>query len=284
MNTRASHPGAPERKNGNKPSNPNTTNTAARAADAESKPADTLKAKAREQWEEGSATAAKLADSVSDEIKAGVGEVKATAANAVESLGELTSDAQAALEETGRSIVRAAKDNPVPAALIGLGCVGVGMLLVDALRPSNPRRTTASSKPGATATPSGRVGRNGGATAGLGRRAQTSLTGARDTAMEALTSVADKAGKQTERLQGFIEQNPLKAGAGGLAIGVGIGLLIPTMDREHQWLGKGRDQVIERTQQFAHDMLEKLENVTQTVTEVVGGKQDQAEGTAARDA
>jgi len=258
MNTRASHTGAPERKNGNKP--PAGVGRAPQQAPQQARPAEEpepnsaqkLKAKVSEQWEEGSAAAAQLADSVSEEIKSGVSEAKQAMVTAGESLGELASDARTVLEKTGRSVVQAVKNNPVPTALIGLGCAGLGMLLVDALRPAGSRR-------GRGARP-------------LAQGTQSSSPGeARQGARQALSTVAARAGQQTERLQGLIERNPLKAGAGGIAIGIGVGLLIPSMDREHQWLGKGRDQLVERTQQLAHNMLEKLENAGQTITEIVGG-------------
>jgi ElaB/YqjD/DUF883 family membrane-anchored ribosome-binding protein len=252
MNTRASHTGATERKNGNKPpvGGGRAPQQAGPAEESEPKSAQTLKAKVREQWEEGSAAAAQLADAVSDEVKTGVSDAKQAMVTAGENLAELASDARTALEKTGRSVVQAAKDNPVPAALIGLGCAGLGMLLVDALRPASSVRTR------------GARPRNPG---------PQSSSGARNGARQALSTVAARAGEQTERLQGFIEQNPFKVGAGGIAIGIGVGLLIPTLDREHQWLGKGRDQLVERTQQLAHNMLEKLETAGQTVSEIVGG-------------
>jgi len=256
MNTRASHPGAGERKTDNKPpaGGGRAPQHAGPAEESEPKSTQTLKAKVREQWEEGSAAAAQLADAVSDEVKTGVSDAKQAMVTAGENLGELASDARTVLEKTGRSVVQAAKDNPVQAALIGLGCAGLGMLLVDALRPASSGRTRGA-RPRTQGRPS-------------------SSAGARNGARQALSTVAAKAGEQTERLQGFIEQNPLKVGAGGLAIGIGVGLLIPTLDREHQWLGKGRDQLVERTQELAHNMLEKLETATQTVTEIVTGGSD----------
>jgi ElaB/YqjD/DUF883 family membrane-anchored ribosome-binding protein len=274
MNTRAHQPGPTERKNGNKPpaggggGRPTTQagsgqanpRAITRSDETESKP---LTAKVREQWEEGSAAAAQLADAVSDEVKTGVSEVKQAVTTAGENLGELASDTRAALERTGRSVIRAAKDNPVPAALIGLGCAGLGMLLVDALRPAGSARAR-SARPRTQQT------------GPRAQQAQPFLGGARDSAKQALSTVSEKAGQQTERLQGLIEQNPLKAGAGGIAIGIGIGLLIPSLDREHEWLGKGRDQLVERTQELAHSMLEKFETVTQTVSEVVGGGSNQS--------
>jgi len=255
MNTRASQSGPTERKNGNKTAAKENPRAIPRSDETEGKP---LTAKVGEQWKGGGAAAAQLADAVSDELKSGVGEVKQAVVSAAENLGELASDTRSVLERTGRSVVRAAKDNPVPAALIGLGCAGLGMLLVDALRPAGSPRARGA-RPRSQETPP-RL-----------QEAQRFLAGARDSASQALGTVTEKAGQQTERLQGLIEQNPLKAGAGGIAIGIGIGLLIPSLDREHQWLGKGRDQIIERTQELAHSVLEKFESVAQTVSEAVGG-------------
>jgi hypothetical protein len=67
---------------------------------------------------------------------------------------------------------------------------------------------------------------------------------------------------QTEDLY---EQTPLAFGAAALALGVGLGLLIPSTRKEDEFLGRRSDRLKDKAKELGQTALEQGEQVTQQV-------------------
>ena len=57
---------------------------------------------------------------------------------------------------------------------------------------------------------------------------------------------------------------PLAMGAGFLALGVVAGMLLPSTRKEDRWVGPTRDRLVHRSQEAAHDALERGKHVAQS--------------------
>jgi hypothetical protein len=105
----------------------------------------------------------------------------------------------------------------------------------------------------------------------LARRAQTSISQATRAASARVTTMAHTVQEQGRRLEGRVEQafheNPLLVGAGALAAGTLIGLAIPITRREDTWMGKTRDDLIEKAGTAAKGALDKVQEAAKRVGE-----------------
>jgi hypothetical protein len=74
---------------------------------------------------------------------------------------------------------------------------------------------------------------------------------------------------QAQRARGWLEQtwesNPLAMGAVALAAGALIGGLIPETQKENQWMGEARENLVQKAQDVAQDTMNKVQNVAQEV-------------------
>lgn len=201
-------------------------------------------------------------------------------------VGSAARGAGATLGRAGRAVVDAAKANPVAFALLGMGGVGLTLLLTQttigtASRPSSrsPRDGSDDSDGGA-ATTRGRsgaaaqagtklksaVGEAADQAGALARRVQGGLSELPSAAGNALQKTKQAARGQSERIERLFVRNPAATTASALAIGVGIGMMIPTSRLEDQLMGRGRDELIEKARGYAHTAIDKLEGVAEIVT------------------
>jgi hypothetical protein len=120
--------------------------------------------------------------------------------------------------------------------------------------------------------PSGRGngGRNAAANAGSSRTTPSAVREATEAAGKKLKDVSQEISTRGRRLgraaQKSMQDNPLAAGATLAAVGAAIGLAIPITRRENEWLGEGRDEIVDKAEELARGAIHKVENVTKAVT------------------
>lgn len=196
-------------------------------------------------------------------------------------------------------VITTVKQNPGPAALTGLG---LSWLMVNGRSASTQRQTSPSvgsqmtgggdqvqEKAGQVA---GQVQEKAGQVQGVagdvvGHVQDTASTVA-DQAQETAGKVADQTQQTMSQLTGQVQQlpgrfqhmldeNPLAVGIVAVALGGAAALIIPETQREHQLMGEARDNLIDRAQTGAQDVVEKVQRVTEEAGEAVG-KEARAQG------
>ena len=72
------------------------------------------------------------------------------------------------------------------------------------------------------------------------------------------------------RLQRFVRDNPLAAGAVAAAVGATVGMALPETRRENEVMGSARDAVVNRAQDAARQAAERVQDAAQRVGDVAG--------------
>lgn len=210
---------------------------------------------------------------------------------------------QDSIRGAGNTVVETIKDNPVPAALIGLG---LGWLIAKgrATAPAGQREYAAYryNMPSSRLT-EGNQNYPRYQTYGApyppyasGQQPQTDQSGVRSSVQSAASSAQDKMGQvsdqvqstasqvagqvqdtasqlssqaqvQARRAQGWfqrtLDENPLALGALALAAGALAGMLIPETQPENQFMGPTRDTLVQRAQGVAQDTVQRVQSVAQ---------------------
>lgn len=66
-----------------------------------------------------------------------------------------------------------------------------------------------------------------------------------------------------------MEENPLMVGAATLALGVIVGLMLPSTEREDELMGETRDHLLDQAKETGHQMLDKSKHVAEAVADKV---------------
>lgn len=206
--------------------------------------------------------------------------------------------------ESGYTLLDTIRQNPIPAALAG---IGVGWLVMKA-RENGERRAAyrgdyRADRYGRGYTgPYDRYRTSGGAYYSSGSRdqarrdsgpslsdqAQDKMGQVTDKAQDKMGQVADKAQEmggqlqdqaqqvadqaqyQVYRARGWFErtmdENPLAMGLVAVAAGALVGMAVPETDQERQWMGPARDQLVEKAQDIAQDTADKAQQVAKQAT------------------
>lgn len=190
-------------------------------------------------------------------------------------------------QEAGSGVAETIRQNPLPAALTG---IGLGWLLMSA------RKQSSASRPGhgdggaypAAYAESESEGSSAGAALGDARDKVGEAAGqAKESAGRAADQVQDKAERaatrtrnQAERLgeqarhqarragggfQRMLQENPLTVGALAVGAGAAVGLAIPETSREHEVMGEARDNLVEKAQEKAQEAQQKVQRVAEEV-------------------
>jgi hypothetical protein len=205
------------------------------------------------------------------------------------------------------ALTRAARDNPIPSLLVSAGCM---MFLSDRLgfprksssmkMPSSAnvaRGPSAALKQGATdatqfaedgltaaAEQLGNIGRE--VRVGASKAAQAAGDTVREYSTGLADEVSDFAGQAQEQLETasqqlieqarrLIDEQPLLAGAIGLAIGAGLAAVIPKTDTEREYLGDASQAVKEAATEFAEQQYENAKEVVGRVSEAAMNAADE---------
>jgi hypothetical protein len=229
----------------------------------------------------------RLKEQVKDNIRdATIGRVETMAHQAVERV-----------DQTRRTFMNTIRENPIPAAMVG---VGLGWLLWNQRQQGS---FTSSSRYGARTQPgrgdvSSRAYAAGGTefagpyaepsaafaesrepraeSAGLTETVKETAEQLADRAQNVAGTVAQQTRTQTRRVQEQFEENPLAIGTATLALGLAAGLAIPATRREAELVGDARDRFVDRVRNVARDTADKVQNVAERVideTQATTGRQ-----------
>jgi ElaB/YqjD/DUF883 family membrane-anchored ribosome-binding protein len=196
------------------------------------------------------------------------------------------------------TMVRTAKNNPFPLALIG---IGAGLLAYNAMKPRQHRSFDGRREWSSRDTyPEPVMGKSMMTTAqdklsSASESVSTAAGNAYDTMTNAANSAYDtvsnkmadayssagdfahkaydKAGEVGQYTQQqydhYMNENPLAVGALALAVGAAIGLAIPSTHYEDELMGETRDNVLEKAQSTANQYIDKAKHVAQEAGEKI---------------
>jgi ElaB/YqjD/DUF883 family membrane-anchored ribosome-binding protein len=205
------------------------------------------------------------------------------------------------------ALTRAARDNPIPSLLVSAGCM---MFLSERLgfpgrstRMQMPGSNSMARKPGASLNQSvndvtqfaedglssageqlGNIGRQ--VRDGASKAARAAGDTVRDYSAGVADEVSDLAGQAQEQLETasqqlieqarrLIDEQPLLAGAIGLAIGAGLAAVIPKTETEQEYMGEASQTVKEAATEFAEQQYENAKDVVGRVSEAAMNAADQ---------
>ena len=204
----------------------------------------------------------------------------------MENVGESMGRAGTVITETGSSVVGTIRQNPLPAALIGLG---VGMLLMNRNRgrADYPRTSYTGEGGGSGGASSAAYDYKASAASRyvarhqarpVNERAGEAIAGAVSGVRETAASAVSQTREQVSRLGGQVQQgarragdqfqthlreNPLAVGAVALALGMAVGLAVPSTQVENQYMGEARDTLVDKAQDVARGAMDKVQQVAQ---------------------
>jgi ElaB/YqjD/DUF883 family membrane-anchored ribosome-binding protein len=205
-------------------------------------------------------------------------------------------------QEAGSGIVGTIRQNPIPAALTG---IGLGWLLMSArnqgaeqerLRRYPPAYDATYDYPpryeergSSGASPGQALGRARDSVGETASQAQERASQVAGQAQDKVGQVADRAQDRAGRLgehtryqarrasvgfQRMLRENPLTVGALAAGVGAAVGLAIPETTKEHEVMGEARDNLVETVQEKAQDAQQRVQRVAE---EAQGAAQQEAE-------
>lgn len=206
-------------------------------------------------------------------------------------------------ELSDTEVVKTARKNPIPLALIGLG---IGMLLVNGFRgkkknyrydnydinsrnyaekhSSGESSSTLTAARNKMSDAAGAVSDSvSGAVGTVSEMAGTVSGKVSDVAGSVSGAITDYAGKAYNQVgnlgsyatdlagtaQDQIEEHPLAVGAVALALGAAVGFSIPSTRVENRLMGEARASLMQKAQETARDAVGKVQQVAGQVTDTV---------------
>lgn len=241
-----------------------------------------------------------LKTDVQDAIGSAKRTIRAATLGKVEDIATQVGDT---MNDTRETIIETVRQNPIPAALAGVGLVwlfmnrssstryrtlrsnGVGATVGSAAHYASERTTRAMQQA------SGAVGRAAhqasDAARGAMHQASDAARGAMHQASETVSSTLDagsalahraeesaeefasEALAQARRAEQGIEQaihaNPLAFGAAAVVVGAALGAALPRTQREDEWMGEARDRVVTQAATTAQGAASALSKATEKV-------------------
>ncbi len=173
--------------------------------------------------------------------------------------------------ETGSGFVERIKQNPVPAAMVG---IGLGWLLTSGKEESSGRqrfqdgpyyyeRPVDRSYPAYYEDPAHYEG-SGRSSGGQGQSRTGEAAGqAQERASQLSGQAQDRAQRAKGGFQQMLQENPLAVGALAVGLGAAVGFSVPETDKEHQVMGEARDSLVERGKEKAEEMKPKVRRVAE---------------------
>jgi len=185
------------------------------------------------------------------------------------------------------TVVRTAKENPLPFILIGLGA---GLLAykgyAGTLMPApNRRRLTGYSdqtfepqQPSRGSATRGRLEGISDSVATTAGNAMDKVTGTLDNAYAGAGEMMDRASVKAhdlkeaavDKYETYLEQNPLVLGAAVLAAGAAVGMAIPATRYEGELFGEKRNDLLDKAQNSAAGLLDKTKRAIVDVKPPIG--------------
>jgi len=197
------------------------------------------------------------------------------------------------------------RDNPIPAAMIGLGAA---WLLLKGRPDSGRNRDSRAWRDGyprnveryragiydegsygSAVSPVGTSGRSAygsgaGVDEGLGSRIGDAGRDLADRTREMAGDVRDTARQTTRRAQvkfdDVLRDNPLMLGAAAVLVGAAIGATVPATETENRLMGEARDAVVDRAQNVASEAANRVSEAAGNVKDLAGKVADEASDVA----
>ncbi len=200
--------------------------------------------------------------------------------NMADTASETAQDVMRGSRERAYDMVEGAKQNPIPALMIGAGVAWLLMGSRDKGNDYGDRSWSESSTRNARGAKSTgddyyrsteadhsdvndnrQYGYNrqysGSGRYGEGRQYGSGNEGWTDGTSRAISDATDTARQTVRRtsnqLQRMLRDNPLLVGAAAVLAGAAIGASLPETERENQFMGEARDSVVDRAQEAARD-------------------------------
>lgn len=183
-------------------------------------------------------------------------------------------------------VIKVVRENPLPAALAGLG---VGMLAMKAREGSGSLQTARRAdwrRPshGTTAyettyrTSGGYAADSDDQSSGSYDRAKQTVTEAAGRAQEVASESFETAQQKVTAFSAqardysgdMLNRNPLLVGAAALLAGAAVGLSLPETESENRYLGEAREGLVERAQEAAQAAVEKVKDVAGEAAQNLG--------------
>ena len=197
--------------------------------------------------------------------------VKSAATERVRQMADSASEtAQNAYEQTRQmagQFVEGARSNAIPAAMI---CLGTAWFLIDRYRNNRStdyRRWRSASERTPEYSGSGDYYRATPAPA-YGRRHEAE-GGLSETASELRERTMRTGRRARNQFQRLLNENPLIVGAAAVAVGCAVGMALPETERENEWLGETRDNVVDKAQDVARTAATRAQEAAGEVAEKV---------------
>jgi len=239
---------------------------------------------------------------VSDQVQGAVGETVSQAQDMASRVADQVQGtaSQVAGQVRNISLLDTIKENPVPAALVGLGLGWLYMSTRD--QGSQQTYPYRSYSYGQTIAPNreydyGYSGQASGSTAGqaidraqdaagnlanqaqatagqVASQAQNMAGQVQDQAVQIGSTAQYQAQQAATGFQQMLQEQPLAVGAAAVAVGLAVGLAVPETPQENQLFGPARDNLFDQAQQAAQRTAQKVQNVAQ---EAVGAAKDEAQ-------
>lgn len=201
-----------------------------------------------------------------------------TAKDAVSSVVDTAQHAMSSARETvqgaGSSVIDTLRENPIPAALAG---IGIGWLWMSV----RSRSAGQQGFPRSAYRYDDRAGyeelrsSSSGVTQLLDKT-QSKVSQVADRAQDKMGQVAtqvqaqvsqissqaqDQARRTVDQFERLMQENPLAVGAAAVALGAAMGLLVPQTSQENRWMGETRDKLAEKAQETAQEMAQKVQTI-----------------------
>ena len=179
--------------------------------------------------------------------------------------------------EAGSGFLERIKQNPVPAAMVG---VGLGWLFMSGREESSGRQRFQDGpsyyyeRPGGRSYPShyeessgSSVGEGQGGTGEAARRVRGSAGQITGQAQERASQLGSQAQDRAQRVKGgfqqMLQENPLAVGALAVGLGAAVGFAFPETDKENEVMGEARDSLVERGKERAQDVKERAQRAAE---------------------
>jgi len=200
------------------------------------------------------------------------------------------------VENMMRSAKQVVAENPIPAALTGLGLAWLfikGRRSSERTRPE-PKKLAPRAMPameaeiedeGEYATGAeqsstadkvrdvaqqarDKVRQGGQKVSEVAHDAKESVTDIAHKARDTAADWSHRAGREVRRIKDrgddLFRDNPIAIGAAALALGTIVGLAVPRTEREDEWIGSKRDKVMSKAKEVAHEAFQKADEAVRT--------------------
>jgi hypothetical protein len=104
---------------------------------------------------------------------------------------------------------------------------------------------------------------------GVSGAASTAYSGVTDYSKRAYEKVGDLGSQAREQYDYYLEENPLAVGAVALAVGAAVGLSLPSTRYEGQLMGEYRQNLLDKAQNAAGDLVERVKEVASEAKETI---------------